>query len=73
MGFVWIVTNKKTGKSRMFEWSNSEFQSDELIVEEIELYIHHMISYCTFDDGDDEFWRDFERTDFEYVWERVWD
>ena len=73
MGFTWIISNKKTGEMRTFEWHNDGvFQSDELIVDEIEEYIHHMISYCTYDDGDDKFWRDFERTDFEYEWERIW-
>ena len=73
MGFTWIIINKKTGEMKTFEWYNtSVFQSDESIVEEIELYIQHMISYCTFDDGDDSFWRNFERTDFEYEWERIW-
>lgn len=73
MGFIWIITNKRTDEMRTFEWhNNGVFQSDESIVDEIEEYIHHMISYCTYDDGDDKFWRDFERTDFEYEWERIW-
>ena len=73
MGFTWIISNKKTGEMRTFEWHNDGvFQSDESIVDEIEEYIHHMISYCTYDDGDDKFWRDFERTDFKYLWERIW-
>lgn len=67
MGFTWIITNKKTGEMRIFEWHDTGvFQPDESIVNEIEEYIYHMISYCTFDDSDDSFWRNFERTDFEY-------
>lgn len=59
MGFAWIISNKKTGEMKTFEWhNNGVFQSDESIVDEIEEYIHHMISYCTYDDGDDKFWRD---------------